>query len=140
MKIAIPVFRDRISPVFDWAARIVVIEMEGPREIRREELGFEVSSPAARVDRLVDLKIDLLLCGGISATLFALLQARGLRVVPWVAGQIEEVLVAYVAGRIPGESFAMPGCCGRRFGQKGRGQGMRRPNRKGGRGPRPSSS
>lgn len=114
MKIAVPVFRGRISPVFDWATRLLVVETDSDCETCREVRTLQEAQLAARAIRLAEMGVDVLLCGGISGSMRSLVEIRGVRVVPWIAGEVEEVLKAFLAGSIP-EKFAMPGCCGKRF-------------------------
>jgi len=117
MKVAIPVFQNRVSPVFDWSTRLFVISTDEDQELSREEVNLASDPPASRIDHLAGLSIDLLLCGGISSPLFALVESRGIQVIPWIAGEVDDVVRAFLKGQIPGEGFFMPGCCGKRFRQ-----------------------
>jgi len=78
----------------------------------------------ARANRLRQMGIDVLLCGGISGWLARQVEALGIRLIPWLAGDVQQVLDAFVAGRLPDQRFAMPGSWGRghgwRFGRRGR--------------------
>ena len=42
------------------------------------------------------------------------LASAGIEIIPQTCGEIEEVLDAYLAGRLRQGEFLMPGCCGRR--------------------------
>jgi len=129
VKVAVPVFEGRVSPAFDWAERLVVAELVDGRETGRAEASLAGETPPGRVERLASLGVEALLCGAISEPLLALAEAKGVRVVPWVCGDAEEVLAAFARGEFPSERYAMPGCCGRRLrwghGRKGgrRGRG-----------------
>jgi predicted Fe-Mo cluster-binding NifX family protein len=127
MKIAIPIFQSRVSPVFDWSRRLMVIEMDQTGEIHREERSLEGATHRDRMDRLVEMGVDVLLCGGISAPMLSLVKANNIRVIPWVAGDVDEVLGVFLEGRISDSKYAMPGCCRRRQrrGNKCRGRGGR---------------
>lgn len=109
-RIAIPVFQNRVSPVLDWSTRILIFE---PMEDRKMRQKLRNAHPLALVDHLEELLIHVLICGGISAHLFTLVKNRGIRVIPWVAGDVDEVITAFLDGRLPGEGFSMPGCCKR---------------------------
>jgi predicted Fe-Mo cluster-binding NifX family protein len=128
MKIALTVFQDRMSPVFDWSAHLLVIEAEGAQEVSRTERSMDGMSLKRRVDLLAEMKVDTLLCGGISRLMLNMVEARGLRVFSWIAGDVEQVLKAFLEGRIPDNEFIMPGCHGmqRRHGNKKRGGQCRR--------------
>ena len=118
MRIAIPVFQNRVSPVFDWASRVLVIETDGHRELRREENSLGCTSLIGRADRLAEMRVDSLVCGGISEHMLALLIARGINVIPWIAGETDKVFSAFLDGQIPGKDFTMPGRCGQPQGEQ----------------------
>ena len=114
MTVAFAVWQNRISPVFDTAGTLLVAEIEGGQvpSRRQEPLGGAV--PGARVARLKALGVQVLVCGAISRPLAAMVAAAGIRLVPFVAGEVEEVVAAFAAGSLPAPAFAMPGCGGRR--------------------------
>ena len=129
MKVAIPIFQGRISPAFDWCREMLVVELDANRhEVSRNETKFEDSSPSGRARLLRELGVDVLLCGGISAQLACLIESSRAEVVPWVAGEVDTVLEAYLKGNVLQPEFMMPGrCCGRggrefrhRHGRRGR--------------------
>jgi predicted Fe-Mo cluster-binding NifX family protein len=111
---ALTVWEGRISPVFDVSREAIVLTVqEGVVTGRRRE-SLAAPTPAVRVDRLVRLGIDTLVCGAISEPLRQALEVRGIRVLGFVAGEVEEVVSAFVAGSLPTPSLSMPGCHGRR--------------------------
>ncbi|MEA5097005.1 MAG: hypothetical protein VB032_00510, partial [Burkholderiaceae bacterium] len=81
--------------------------------------------PLKNVARLTELEVGTLICGAISRPVQEMLKAREIRVIPFVAGKLFDVLDAWRAGEINGDLYAMPGCCGR-----GLGRGMGRGGRK----------
>ena len=115
MKIAMPTWQGRISPVMDAATRLLVIEHDGGGEVGRIEEAIGEEFLPQRAKYLADLGIDVLICGGISRPLFSLITAQGITVIPWVTGPIEQILAAYHGHRLHRGQFAMPGCG--RFGQ-----------------------
>jgi len=129
MRIALPVWEGRISPVFDTAANLLVVDADGVQTSQRREETLHESFPPRRAVRLSELGVEVLICGAISQPLAAMVAAYGIQVVPFVSGEVNEVLTAYVSGRtdVPDirTRFGMPGCCGRRgrFGRGGRGRG-----------------
>jgi predicted Fe-Mo cluster-binding NifX family protein len=113
MKTAFAAWNNRIAPVFDVARHIHIVETESGRIVRedREKLNDDV--PARKALRLAELDIGTLVCGAISRPLQAMVAAYGIRVVPFVAGDLREVIAAWHSGRLEKDIFAMPGCCGR---------------------------
>ncbi len=119
MKIAAAVWNGRISPVFDVAGRVLVLEVEGGQRRGHQEEPLP-ESPASKTERLAELHVDTLVCGAISRPLAGMLAMRGIRVIAFIAGDADEVIRAYLGGELQGPMFAMPGCCGRRRRSRGR--------------------
>ena len=132
MRIAIPIWQGRVSPVFDVAGQVLLVEADGAGEPSRREETLADEEPERRAERLAELGVTTLVCGAISQPLQALLDARGIEVVPRVCGEVEEVLAAFLAGELRADRFAMPGCCGRaQRGRQGRCRGGRGAGRHG---------
>jgi predicted Fe-Mo cluster-binding NifX family protein len=110
MRLAISIWNDRISPVFDAADHLLLIDIEqGQERGRREEVISDVF-PSRRIRRLTELGVNALICGGISRPLITLLAESGISVCPWTAGPVDMVLKAYFAGRLHDPQWRMPGC------------------------------
>jgi len=122
MRVAIPTWNGRVSPVFDTAVRVVVAEIDRGRVGPREERAIGQTFPPRRVRALSDLGVEALVCGGISRPLAAMLSGVGIRVIPWVTGEVDTILEAFAQGRLPAPQFLMPGRGGRRHRFRG-GQG-----------------
>jgi predicted Fe-Mo cluster-binding NifX family protein len=113
MKTAFAAWNNRIAPVFDVARHIYIVNTESGQIVgeAREELTDDV--PVRKALHLAELDIGTLVCGAISRPLLAMVAAYGIRVVPFVAGDLREVIEAWHSGRFEKDVFAMPGCCGR---------------------------
>ena len=132
MKIAIAIWNDHVSSAFDFSACILVMEMENDEEISRSQILLESQSPAQRANQLKSIEVDVLICGAISRTLAEMITAAGIQVLAYTTGRIDDVLEAYIAGRLAESQFSMPGCWpGARKGFGKRGQGRRRCRRQG---------
>ena len=136
MKVALTVWDGRVSPVFDVSREAVILTIENGTVAARGNKNIDTPTATLKIDRLMELGVETLICGAISEPLHRELTARGVRVVGFVAGEIDEVVKAWLAGRLSGPSLSMPGCCGRqhqfRGGRglgRGRGQGQRRMSR-----------
>ena len=114
MKVAIPHWQGRISPVFDVAGRVLVVEIRSGEELARQDVVLDVEDPQLRAARLAQMGADLLICGAISWPLEMALSACGVDVIPQTCGEVEQVLAAFAAGQLQRDAFQMPGCCGRR--------------------------
>ncbi len=116
MKTAISVYEQRVAPVFDTAEKICLWDGAAVSEAVPETRLFARSDPFGKVQWLVGHGVDTLVCGAVSMPLQQALSAAGITVVPFVCGELGEVLDALVSGTIGRHAFNMPGCCRRRRG------------------------
>ena len=110
MKIAIPVWNNTISNVFDFAGMLLLVEIENGREVDRSEAALQVQSLPERAGSLKKLGVEVLLCGAISRALASMVTASGIEVLPYVTGPVDDVLQAYLTGQLIQPRFIMPGC------------------------------
>ncbi len=121
MKLAIPIWQARVSPVFDVARHCAIIELEDGAERARTEVSVMEEDAAERTSRLVVLGVETLICGAISKTLEMMLLASGITVIPRICGDADEVLRAFCRGTLDDDRYVLPGCGG----CQGRRQGRR---------------
>jgi len=115
---AVTVWQGRVSPVLDAAQFLVVAEIEAGSVRSQREETFLGNMPHEKVARLCTLGVNVLVCGAVSRPLAELISSSGIRLIPFVSGELGEVLEAMAAGHLPDRAFSMPGCgCrqGRRF-------------------------
>ena len=112
MKVAVAVWNDRVSPLLDSAERVLVADVEGGKATERTIETLGPAGPAQKVSRLTSLGVDVLVCGAVSQPVAAIVQSAGIQLVPWTAGQVEDVLLAFLEGRLEQSCFSMPGCNG----------------------------
>jgi len=109
MRLAIAVWGCEVSPVFDFAHRILVVQCEDDQVHARYHYEIPDESMAARAERLRELGVNVLVCGAISNPLAKMINGLGITLIPWKCGLIEEVLVAYFSGTLEDPRFALPG-------------------------------
>jgi len=109
MKIAIPIWNGFVSSVFDFAHRLLLVDIENGREVNRREVDLKTESLPQRAGSLKNLGVDVLVCGAISRSLVDMIAASGIQVLPFVTGRVSEVLQAYTTGQLVQPQFAMPG-------------------------------
>jgi predicted Fe-Mo cluster-binding NifX family protein len=131
MKIAIPTWNGRVSPVFDTTSRLLVVEIKEESETARFETDISEHFLPSKTMRLTGLGIDTLICGAISRPLASMITTAGIKLIPWISGQVEEVVQAFLTNTLFDPRFIMPGCAGDwGKGPGGRhGQGRRRGTR-----------
>ena len=110
MRIAVPIWEDKISPVFDTALKLLVVEIKDMREKSRFVYHIDESDLSQKCHRIRKLNLDTLICGAVSQVFLQMLLASGLDVIQEISGPAEDVLKAYLKGNIFQPRFLMPGC------------------------------
>ena len=110
--IAIPVSQERISPVLDAAARLLLVTRRRGKEVARREFALGPLPPEGLARSVAELRVDVLLCAALSEPLLRALERRGVRVKPHLCGDVESVLRAFDCGWLRRDEFRMPGCWG----------------------------
>jgi len=131
MRVGIPIWNGRVSPVLDTAERVVVVDTGTEPGDVREEVALEPVRLPLRAARIAELRLDLLVCGAVSRPLAEMLRAAGVPVEPWIAGEVDDVLQALSTDRLDRPRYRMPGCCGGRGQGRGRGRGRTQRGRAG---------
>lgn len=111
MKIAMTVWGNRVSPVFDSAQTILLAEIDANEVVweQREFIAGQIPTRLARM--LVDKGIDTLVCGAISEQPAGIIEAAGINLISFVSGNAQRLLEACAQG-ISTDEFRMPGCPG----------------------------
>ncbi|MCE0495488.1 NifB/NifX family molybdenum-iron cluster-binding protein [Vibrio salinus] len=125
MKAAFTIWNDRISPVFDVAGQLLVIETNEQREIIGRQT-FKLSGESAyeKLMFISDLGVDELVCGAVSRPVFHAIKMNEIAVYSFRAGHIDDLVRAWQKNQVEQVNFSMPGC-GRRGNGNRRGRGYR---------------
>jgi predicted Fe-Mo cluster-binding NifX family protein len=109
MKIAIPVWENKVSPVLDTASRLMVVEFKEGGPSTRFEIYLDERDLSRRCLRIQDLCVDTLICGAVTRHFSEMLKAFGVKIIQGISGQPEAVLQAYLDGTLAHPKYLMPG-------------------------------
>ena len=112
MKIAIPIFGNRVSPRFDFSPEIWVIEVERGKVVGQEKLSTANLNLPQRLEQITSNRVDKVICGGIDGLSRNQLGSRGIDVVQDVIGDADIVFGLFMRGRL------RPGFCCERKGRR----------------------
>lgn len=115
MKVALAEWQGRIAPVFDVAGTVLVLDTESDLE---QSVSIPTDDPHSKINILKEHKIDVLICGAISRRVREYAEELGLRVHPFISGEVGEVWEAWKSVMLDQACYSMPGCrrCRRRQG------------------------
>lgn len=109
MRIAIPIWEDKVSPVLDTAERLLIVEIQNKKESSRFEIYLHGQDISRRCFSIRELEVDILICGAISRSFSSMLMASGVNIIPGISGLAVNVLNAYIKGTLFDSKFLMPG-------------------------------
>jgi len=109
MRIALPIWEDRLSPVLDTAPRLLIVDESVPGKRTHFEAHLSEQDVLHRAKLVARLKIDVLICGAISRPFKEMLCAKGVQVISGLSGPIEDIVEAFFDGRLDQMEFLMPG-------------------------------
>jgi len=110
MRIALAIWEGRISPVFDVSRRMLILDVEEGVIIGKSRETLANDNPVIKAAKLAEIGVGTLICGAISRHVQDILATYGIRTIPFIAGNIEQVEAAYLEGNLTDASFKMPGC------------------------------
>jgi len=105
MKIAIPLFGNRISPRFDFSPEMWIIDVEGGKVVGQEKLPTANLNLPQRLEQITLNGVNKVICGGMDGFCQNQLGSRGIDVVQDVIGEAEIVFDLFMRGRL------RPGLC-----------------------------
>lgn len=108
-KIAIPTFQNRVSPVLDSCNHILLVDIVDNAEQDRETVFMGACTLADRCSTLVKMGISIVICGGVSETLANMIKGSDILLINGIAGDIDDVITAYLENRLQLPVFYMPG-------------------------------
>jgi len=110
MRIAVTIWNDKVSPVFDTASRLLIIETENLNETARFKTYLYEQDIYRRCLCIQDLKVNVLICGAISRPFSMMLMSSGIKIISGISGHADDVLSAYLNDALSNPKFLMPGC------------------------------
>lgn len=110
MIVAVTVWEERISPVFDASRRLLIARIENTRVVERSYVIFDAGRPSSLARTLTELNVSVLICGAVSQVPANIMVDQGITLIPFIAGKVDRVLEAVAKGISLAPTFVMPGC------------------------------
>ncbi len=109
-KIAVTVWGDRVSPVFDSARTLLIVEIDGKTIVNTVSCSFDPDRLLELVRLLMAQKVLVIICGAVSEGPASMLEAAGFELLPFITGDVHHILDHYLKGGTAWSEFKMPGC------------------------------
>jgi predicted Fe-Mo cluster-binding NifX family protein len=109
MIVALTVWEDRISPMFDVAAMILLAEIKNGEVLNRRFVPFNPGVLSQLAEMIKQMDVSTLICGAISEAPANILMANGVKLIPFISGKTEWILDAFAKNKPIVPAFSMPG-------------------------------
>ncbi len=109
MKIGLTVWNNHISPVFDAAQTLLVVDFEHSEIVDKKYVPLQPGIPHHQAGSVMAQNIQVLICGAISEVFARMVTASGIQLIPFITGGADDVLNAYIKGKLQTRAFWMPG-------------------------------
>jgi predicted Fe-Mo cluster-binding NifX family protein len=100
--IALSIFGNRISSRLDMAEKLMIVKVDNMIIKNKEIFLLDSADILKKLNTLVNLKPDVLICGGLTNLCEKKLKNYKIRVIPWVRGETENILKLYLNGVLIG--------------------------------------
>ena len=127
MRIAIATYGEMISPRFDCASTLRILEWTGGDPSERRETRLQLAEGCVHSEMLLRENVSALLCGGIRRCDYHRLADAGVMVIAGLNGSFPDVFREFLAGRLKSQPpWERPQGCGPRGHGRGQGGGQGR--------------
>lgn len=98
--IAIPVFGSRISGRLDTAESVLLVTVENNKIKEKEKIRFVQKSGLEKVNMLIQLSPDVIICGGLTEICSNRLKNSKIKTICWTQGEVDDVLTSFLQGKL----------------------------------------
>lgn len=98
--ILIPVFNQRISARLDCAEYIEAIQIDNHTIQSMEKIKICASNQLEKLNLILSMKPDTIICNGLTDFYENEFLKNEIKVIPWIYGQLEEVIQKYIDGNL----------------------------------------
>jgi len=117
LKLAITIWGNRVSPVFDAASTLLIADIENRIILKQHYTSFDPETISDLIKQLKRMQISILICGAISTKPADLIVKSDIKLISFVTGNTLDFLENFARKQTIEKSFMMPGCstqyCGR---------------------------
>jgi len=98
--LAMPIFESRISNRLDYSENVLPVSVDNAAIRKRESYCWARLNPLEKIDLLKRLRVDVLICDGITEFYAHQFENSPIQVIAWVSGEVEEVLTRYLEDKL----------------------------------------
>lgn len=109
MTIAMTVWGNRISPVFDSSNSLLIVKICQGTVLKRTIEPFDPNLEKQLASIFSRFRVETLICGAITDGQSEIVINQGIRLIPFIAGDVGEILESFIQWPNQVRNFLMPG-------------------------------
>jgi predicted Fe-Mo cluster-binding NifX family protein len=106
---AFTIWNGRIAPVFDVAGQAVLVDDTAAHNVPAC-IQLPAGSAEEKLHFLHQQQVQVVVCGAMTRYTSRFAQGLGIEVLPFVAGEQQEIITTWLNGNLLDKKFSMPGC------------------------------
>lgn len=106
---AFTIWNGRIAPVFDVAGQALLVDSSAP-DSAPSTLQLPQDDAEGRLRFLRQHQVQVVVCGAMTRYTSRFAQGLGIEVLPFIAGDQQEIIDTWLSGNLTDNKFSMPGC------------------------------
>ncbi len=118
--VAMPVYQERISPLLDVAKKFVIFELESGEIRQKLIIDIHAEADPFRIEKLREIGVSVIISGAVSGVVSRMINERGIRLISWVNGPVDDVIELYIRDALRPYCPAPRGCGRKRRQREGR--------------------
>ena len=108
VRVAIPLFGTRVAPRWFYSDKTMLAQITGDHVVSKKIVETIDMSEEERLSQLVELGIDVFICGAIEQEFIEMANSYGIKIIQDVAAEVDEILAALTGGYLKaGYGFAV---------------------------------
>ncbi len=108
MILCLACFENRLASVFENSSEFRLYKTDGDDICPAGHLSLPSEDSTDRTSAILACGVHLIICGAISGCTRQLIENAGISILPWVKGDVDQVLAAYKDNSL--DRLTMPGC------------------------------
>ncbi len=119
MCLALAAYDNRMASLLETANQLVVVDLPPIDSKAKKMVAVSDHTLPYLMQLLHSNNVTVLICGAINGCMFRAIESMGIKVIPWIRGNIDDVIGAFQNNTL--EQWVMPGCLkGHGWGKRGR--------------------
>lgn len=113
MKVAITVWQQRVSPVFDVSGSVLLIHIQDGQVLSERLYPLTATDPMEKLAFINSLQAQVLICGAMSAEVQQTAESYPWQLYVFMKGGVRRMMRALIDDGVLADDFILPGCAGR---------------------------